>query len=208
MLYIFGKRLARIGRYIDTEHICYPCKSYDREILIYRPYFHLCFIPVFPIGRNEYTMRCRNCGDKTMLDSVLKQYKNKTRTPFYLFSAWILACLIAMLWFYWNSVTTKHKYEYVDHPIAGDVYTISEDKGNTTSYYFMRVVEVKMDSVKLLHNSLDYGNYVNRLEHDDFFVKDDTLTLERAGLRKMLAKGEIYEIDRGYGKGANFDQIK
>ena len=53
MLFIFGIRRIRIGRFIDTEYLCYPCRSYDHEVNVYRSYFHFCFIPVFPVGRTE-----------------------------------------------------------------------------------------------------------------------------------------------------------
>ena len=208
MLFIFGKRYARVGRFFDTEHICYPCKAYDREILVYRPYFHFCFIPVFPIGRNEYSMHCRNCGDETMLDSVLEQYQGRLRNPFYLYSAWILFAAIALTWFYWNSNSKKHKIEYVEKPLAGDVYTISKQESDGTRYYFLRIIEVGNDSVRAFRNDLDYGGFVSSFARDDYFVKDDTLVISRKKLRRLLAGEEIISIDRGYGKGSDFNRFR
>jgi zinc-ribbon family len=208
MLFIFGKRYARVGRFIDTEHICYPCKAYDREILVYRPYFHFCFIPVFPIGRNEYSMHCRNCGDETMLDSVIHQYQEKLRTPFYLYSVWILFAAIALTWFFWNSNSKKHKIEYVEKPLTGDVYTISKEESDGTRYYFLRIIEVGNDSVRAFRNDLDYGGFVSSFSRDDYFVKDDTLVISRKKLKRLLADEEILSIDRGYGEGSDFNRIR
>jgi hypothetical protein len=208
MLYIFGKRTATIGRFVDHEHICYPCKSFDREILIYRPYFHFCFIPVFPIGSNEYAMRCRNCGDETRLHSVMEKYRSKAKAPFYLYSAWILVICIAIAWFYWNKITTRHKVEYVDKPMTGDIYTIKKEEKDGETYYFLRIVQLSKDSVKILHNHLDYGEFVSSLADDDYFVKDDTLVFKRTELKRMLERDEIYSLDRGYGESRNFEKIK
>ncbi len=208
MLFIFGKRYARVGKFIDTEHICYPCKAYGREILVYRPYFHFCFIPVFPIGRNEYSMHCRHCGDETMLDSVMNQYQGKLRTPFYLYSAWILFAAITLTWFYWNSNSKKHKIEYVEQPLTGDVYTISKEENDGTRYYFLRIIEVGIDSVRALRNDLDYGGFVSSFSRDDYFVKDDTLVISRKKLKRVLAGEEIISIERGYGAGSDFNRIR
>ncbi|MFI5192650.1 MAG: zinc-ribbon domain-containing protein [Chitinophagales bacterium] len=73
MLVIFGNRTIRTGKFIDNDQICYHCQAYDREVKVYRAYFHFCFIPVFPIGRKRMEMHCRNCGDQLKKDRVLKQ---------------------------------------------------------------------------------------------------------------------------------------
>jgi hypothetical protein len=208
MLFIFGKRTARIGRYIDEDHICYPCKSYDREILVYQPYFHFCFIPVFPIGRRQFEMHCRNCGDDTRLDSVLNVYVSRVKTPFYLFSALILSAGLAIFWFYWDKNNQKQKIEFVKNPAVGDVYTIMKAENNDSRYYFLRIMDLKGDSLLLLHNNLDYGGFVSSFAADDYFVKEDTLILKRKQLLDMLNSAEIFSVERGYSKGSDFNRIQ
>src|ERR1700694_5959139 len=143
MLFIFGRRTARIGNYVDNDHICYPCKGFEREIRVYRAYFHFCYIPVFPIGAKQFEIRCRNCGDETRLESVLKKYEKSAKTPLYLYSALILFVGLACFWFYWNSNTHKQKVEFVGSPAVGDVYTISDEKNNVTNYYFLRLAGIR-----------------------------------------------------------------
>jgi zinc-ribbon family len=208
MLFIFGKRIARIGKWIDTEHICYPCKSFDREVVAYRPYFHFCFIPVFPIGKKQLEMHCRNCGDETRLDSVVRQYEARAKTPFYLYSALILFVALAAVWFYWNRSTQKHKIEMVSNPSVGDVYTIREESNNETTYYFLRLVEIRPDTVMAFRNHLDYSGFVSSLASDDYFVKTDTLAFRKSKLKDMLENGEIYSLDRGYSNGSDFNRLK
>src|ERR1700682_1964113 len=163
MLFIFGKRYARIGKYTDSDHICYPCKAYDREIQVYRSYFHFCLIPVFPMGAKRFEIRCGNCGDETRSENIIRQYDAKTKTPFYFYSAWILFASVAIFWFYWNKNAQKNKMELVSNPAIGDVYTIKQEKNNETTYYFLKITGIIGDSVVAFHNNLDYGDFVNRL---------------------------------------------
>jgi hypothetical protein len=208
MLFIFGIREARIARYLDRVHICYPCRTSDREVLVFRPYFHFCLLPVFPVGSKRWEMRCQNCGDETILESVVKEYQGKVRTPFYLFSALILCALVVIFWFCWNKNTQKRKIDYVTHPAAGDVYTMTREENNETIYSFLKIVAVHADSVTVLHNHWDYGEFVSNLTAEDYFVKEDTVWLVKKDLLKMLGKGEIYSVDRGYGQGSSFNRLK
>lgn len=208
MLFLFGIRVARIGNYIDNDQVCYPCKAFEREIKVYRSYFHFCFIPVFPVGRKQIEIRCKNCGDETRVESLVKQYETSTKTPFYLYSAVILFVGIAAFWFYWNKNTQKQKMVFVENPAVGDVYTITEEIKNGTNYSFLRIAGIKGDSVMTLHSDLQYSGFVSHLAEDDYFVKEDTVVYRRKELKEMLEKDEIYSIDRNYGDGGSFNRIR
>ncbi len=208
MLFIFGIRNARIGQYKDTDHLCYPCKAYDREIQVYRSYFHFCLIPVFPVGAKKFEIRCCNCGDETKTESILKEYNQKTKTPLYFYSAWVLFACIAIFWFYWNKSTQKHTMELVANPAMGDVYTIKQKKNDETSYYFLKIAGIAGDSVLAIHNHFDYGDFVNSLSGDDYFVKDDTLLFKRKNLANMLERDEIFSVSRDYSDGDGFNRIR
>ncbi|HEX9513183.1 MAG TPA: zinc-ribbon domain-containing protein [Puia sp.] len=208
MLFIFGRRAARIGNYIDNDHICYPCKAFDREVQVYRSYFHFCFIPVFPMGGKQFEIRCRNCGDETRSESIVRKYEKSAKTPFYLYSALILFVGLATFWFYWNKNTQKHKIEYVGNPAVGDIYTISEEKNTGTTYYYLRIASIRGDSVMVLHSNLEYGGFVSNLADNDYFVKDDTVVYRRKELKQMLERDEIYSVKRNYGDGGGFNRIR
>jgi hypothetical protein len=208
MLFIFGRRFARIGNYIDTDHICYPCKAFDREIKVYRSYFHFCYIPVFPMGGKQFEIRCRNCGDETRSESILRKYTNSAKTPFYLYSALFLFVGLGIFWFYWNRNAQKQKIEFVGNPAVGDVYTISEEKNNETTYSFLRITGIRGDSVMAFHSNLEYSGFVSSLADDDYFVKEDTVVFKRKKLRGMLEKDEIYAVKRNYGNGGGFNRIR
>jgi hypothetical protein len=208
MLFIFGRRFARIGNYIDTDHICYPCKAFDREIKVYRSYFHFCYIPVFPMGGKQFEVRCRNCGDETRSESIVRKYENRAKTPFYLYSALFLFVGLGIFWFYWNRNSQKQKIEFVGNPAVGDVYTISEEKNNETIYSFLRITGIRGDSVMAFHSNLEYSGFVSSLADDDYFVKEDTVVFRRKELRGMLEKDEIYAVKRNYGNGGGFNRVR
>lgn len=208
MLFIFGKKFARIGNYIDTDHICYPCKAFDREVKVYRSYFHFCFIPVFPMGGKQFEIRCRNCGDETRMESLVRKYENSAKTPFYLYSALFLFVSLAIFWFYWNKNSQKNKTAFVGNPAVGDVYTISEEKNNETTYSFLKITGIRGDSVMVFHSNLEYSGFVSSLADDDYFVKEDTVVFRRKKLREMLENDEIYAVKRNYGNGGGFNRIR
>jgi len=208
MLFVFGRRIARIAKYTDKEHICYPCKAFEREVRVYMPCFHLCFIPVFPIGKKQFEVRCANCGDDTKSENLVKKYEKLAKTPVYLFSALILTALIGAYWIYWNSDNQKNNARYVANPMVGDVYTVSEHRTDGTTYYFLRLAEIKGDTVMVIHSSLEYNYFVNTMNGDDHFVKDDTSLYVKKELKRMLENGEIYMVRRNYGKGSGFNRIR
>lgn len=208
MIFIVGKRVARIGNYTDSDHMCYPCRAFDREVQVYRAYCHFCLIPVFPIGGKQIEIRCRNCGDETRTESIVKKYEKSAKTPFYFYSGIFLFVLLAAGWFYWDWNKQKHNKEYVEKPAIGDVYTISEEKNTGTSYSFLRVAGIQGDSVFAIHSNLEYGGFVSGLADDDYFVKYDTVIYRRKELSGMQEKGEIYMVKRDYGDGGGFNRIR
>jgi hypothetical protein len=153
-------------------------------------------------------IHCRNCGDETRSDLIVKKYEGRAKTPFYLYSALFLFVGLAVFWFYWNKNTEKNKMEYVTHPAVGDVYNISKEESYTTKHYFLRIAAIQGDSIMLLHSNLEYTGFVSDLSDDDYFVKEDTSVYRKKELKQMLDNNEIYAIKRNYGSGDAFNRIK
>ena len=208
MLVIFGIREAVIGDFVDNEHMCYRCRSFEREVRICQSYFHLCYIPVFPVGKKKIQICCKNCNDETHTESLVEKYAQATKTPLWFYSAIFLAILIAIGWLYWHQTTQKRNRDYISHPLTGDVYTVIEEKNTGATYYFLRLVGEKEDSVIALHSNLEYGYAIDHLEADDFFVKSDTLYFKKSELREMLEKGQIYAVSRQGVDKEDFNRIK
>ena len=208
MFIIYGKRKARIKRYTDNQQACQSCKTFDLDVTVYREYYHLYYIPVFPVGSKTVEIRCKHCGEPLRSETAKEQYYKTSRTPFYLFSLPILVAGLVLFLVTANISTQKEKAAFVANPKVGDVYLIRKDEYNKTTYYYLRLVSIKGDTVTAYHSNLEYSRYITGLNEDDFFVKEDELYFLRSGLKQMLGKGEINAVERGYGDNEGFNRIR
>jgi len=208
MFVIYGRRTARIKKYTDNHQACQSCKSFDLDVKVYRDYYHLFFIPVFPVGDKSVKIRCNNCGEPMRLEAIQKHYEGIAKTPFYLFLFPILLAGLIMILINANLNTQKEKAKLVDNPKVGDVYKIRKDENNSTTYYFLRLVSINGDTVVAYHNNLVYHGFISRLNDDDYFVKDEELYFTKNELRQMLDRMEINSVDRDYGNYEGFNRIK
>jgi hypothetical protein len=208
MFLIYGRRTARIKSYTDNHQTCKSCRSFDLGIKVYRDFYHLFFIPFFPVGVKTAKMRCNNCGEPVRVDSVQKQYEDSTKTPFYLYAGLILVALLILFMVNVNINTQKEKKKFVGSPMVGDVYRISKEEKNSTTYYFLRVSQVNGDTVFAYHNNLVYGGFITKLNDDDFFDKSEELIFTKKELKEMLERDEINSVERGYGHYEGFNRIK
>jgi len=208
MFVIYGRRTARIKKYTDNHQACQSCKSFDFDIKVYRDYYHLFFIPVFPVGDKTVKIRCNSCDEPMRLEAIQKHYEGIARTPFYLFTFPILFAGLIMIFIIGNLNTQKEKAKLVDNPKVGDVYKIRKDEDNSTIYYFLRIVSINGDTVIAYHNNLEYHGFVSRLNNDDYFVKTEELFFTKSELKQMLDKMEINSVDRDYGDYEGFNRIK
>ncbi len=98
MFLIYGRKKAKIKSITDHIGACTSCNSIGLKIEIYREYFHLFWIPFFPIGVKESKVTCTSCGKPNDYNPRVKDVEAVTRTPVYLFSGIILVVvLIALL---------------------------------------------------------------------------------------------------------------
>ena len=96
----------------------------------------------------------------------------------------------------------------VENPAVGDVYRVRKDIGNTTSYYFLKAVRIKGDTVLACHSNLVYNGFVTKLSDEDFFVEDEELVFIKQELKAMLEKDEINAVVRNYGAEEGFDRVR
>jgi hypothetical protein len=142
MLVVYGKKQLRIKRYRDHQKSCDSCKAFDLDVKVFKEYFHIFFIPIFPAGIKSSSIRCNSCSAPVRLDSLQKHYEDKTSNPFYLYSGLILfGCLIVLMAII-NQNTQREKKGYVESPKPGDVYGIRNDTDSSTEYYFYRVSKI------------------------------------------------------------------
>lgn len=208
MLMVHGRRQAKIKRYRNSQEFCSNCKSFDLDIFVYRDYYHLFFIPFFPIGEKLVTIFCYKCGHFIRNEPIEKKYGQSTKTPFYLYAGLMLVCALVLFIIAANLSTQKEKQRFVENPKAGDVYTIRNEENNTTTYYFLRVKQITGDTVWAYHSNLEYGGFTYKLAAEDFFVETGLLTFLKTELKDMLERGEINSVDRNYGDEEGFNRIR
>ena len=139
MFVLFGRQRVRIKKYTENRHYCRSCNSFDLNVKVYKEYFHIFFIPFFPIGNKTTKIYCNNCGEPFRIETIQKQYESITRTPIYLYTGTILIASLILLTVNANIRTQKEKAKFVENPKIGDVYRIRKDENNSTSYYFLRI---------------------------------------------------------------------
>jgi zinc-ribbon family len=208
MFVIYGRRTARIKKYTYNHQACQSCKTFDLDIKVYRDYYHLFFIPVFPVGDKTVKIRCNNCGEPMWLETIQKHHESISRTPFYLFTIPILFAGLAIILVNANINSQKEKKIFVNNPKVGDVYRIRKDENNKTTYYFLRLIRISGDTVVAYHNNFEYAGFISKLNEDDFFVKNEELYFLKPELKQMLEKMEINSVDRNYGDYEGFNRIK
>jgi len=204
MFIIYGRKKARIKQFTDTQASCKSCKSFDLGIKVYKDFYHIFFIPFFPVGAKTIEMRCKSCGEPNRDLSLQSHYEQQAKTPFYLFSGLILvAALIGWLFLYIEA-DRKEEIKFVAAPEVGDVYGIRKEK----NYYFLRLSQVKGDTVLAYHSNLIYTGYVSKMNADDYFVKEEEMIFTKKELKEMLERREINDVERGYSDYEGFNRIK
>ncbi|WP_276482173.1 zinc-ribbon domain-containing protein [Paraflavitalea pollutisoli] len=196
MFIIYGQKKMRINRYSDHQQACSECRAFDMEIKVYHGYFHVFFIPFWPINDRTSTLQCKGCGRRTRIDSLQYQYEKKTKKSPFLYTGLILvACLIV-----WISIanhnTQLEKKAYVTAPQEGDIYTMQQRDGHKTEYYFLKVVMIKNDSIYTQHSNLLYTKYVSEPNDEDYFVEGDVRVIGKRQLLELLQEGEINGVKR------------
>ncbi|MRG46119.1 zinc-ribbon domain-containing protein [Chitinophaga sp. SYP-B3965] len=204
MFIIYGKRNATIQKYAYNQESCKNCKAFDMQVEVFKKYFHVFYIPFFPYGRKTATITCKSCGNLAQDESLQEHAEKTAKPPFYYYAGLMIIAALALLIVYAVIAGNKAKAQYVAAPAAGDVFTIKKEN----TYYFIRLTEVKGDSVFGYHSNLEYNRYVSKFAKGDFFVKDDIISIAKKDLKEMLDKDEIRSAERYYSDYKGFDRIK
>jgi hypothetical protein len=136
--------------------------------------------------------------------SLQKQYSESARNPFFLYSGLILIAGLVTFLFFYIEADRKEKIKFVAAPEVGDVYGIRKDG----DYYFLRLSQIKGDTVFAYHSNLVYTRFVSKMDNSDYFVKDEEMTFTKKQLKEMLEKNEINDVERGYSDYEGFNRIK
>jgi len=208
MLIIYGRKSANIKSDINHEHVCSNCNKLDLGIKVYRDYFHIFFLPFFPISYKEVKIRCNNCGEPKYIEPLQKQYEKSTRTPFYMYTWLILIGGLILFGLVANFSAQKENAQLVADPHIGDVYAVRQHKNDTIIYYFLKVSRINGDTIVVYHNNFVYYGSMNKFNEDDFFIEGDEYSFMREDLKEMFEKDEINSVYRNYSALKGFNRIK
>lgn len=207
MFIFYGRKMARIKTYTDHQHACPHCNAFDLNIEVYREYFHLYWIPAFPVGVERSIIECNACRNRVTSNAISQEYEQKTRAPIYFYIWPILFATLVGCIIYSNIEEGREKAALVADPQVGDVYTIRKNEDKKASYYFLRLIRVEGDTVIAYHNNFIYSGEVNRLHDSDFFDQGEELMFLKPQLKTMLEDDEINSVNRGYDPTDAFNRL-
>jgi hypothetical protein len=208
MFILYGRRTVCIKMETDNHQVCNSCESVGVDVLVYREYFHIFFLPIAPSGPKNAIIQCSQCRESKWYKDARKLYEQVTRTPVYFYSGLIIVATLLILLVPVIINTKNNKDTYVANPIVGDVYTITKEENDTTYCYFLRVSQIKGDSIWAYHNNLEYIGYANQFNNFDYFLSSEEIGFSKKGLQQMFDKGTIYAVYRTYGSATGFDRVK
>lgn len=208
MFFIYGKKKGKIKTYQEHQHKCSYCGAYNMSACVYEEYFHIFFIPFFPIGNKNTSIHCNECNMPFRQYVLEQEYEKKGKAPFYYYSLSIVFIGLIMLGIWYHFKSREETNIAIANPANGDVYLINIHENDKAGYYFLRVIDVAGDTVFCHHNMGIYGRYLSEMQADDYFQSDDTLRYSKATIKSMLEKEEIVSVERGYDKTSGFNNIK
>jgi len=202
MLIFFGVKY-RMGDYlVYTNNKCRCCEAEDSiTVLPYHGYFHLFWIPTFPVG-TQYEIACQKCNtqyNKYQIE-IDKDTKKEIKKPVWLFSGlFIILTFIAFIAISASISGADKKREleeFVNNPKSGVLLEAKMDK----EYTLINVIRVTDDSVFVRYHEyvaqrksqlsdLQKGIYNNAFD-------EDVIPYSKSGLKGMAEQGYIIGIHK------------
>jgi hypothetical protein len=172
------------------------------HISLVQKYLHVFWLPFVPIGKTGVS-KCSNCKQVLTLKEMPIAYtdvydvlKQQVKTPLYMYSGVVVLALIISAAIYEDVQNSKKNALLITAPQKGDVFEIKTDEEQYTLY---KVDNVHGDTVFVLKNEYETTKEsgLNDLkEKGDTAYSRETIELLKQTLKKMLADGEIIDIDR------------
>ncbi len=199
---IYGKKSTQLVK----EHLTDKCSNCGTQnsidLYLFQNYAHVFWIPFFATGKSAVS-ECSHCKhvlkQKEMPDNLsaqVQELKKQYKTPIWTFSGLgLLALLIVGIVISEQNKTKKNRALLADNKV-GDVLEVKTKERQYTLY---KIDEVLPDSVYLRYNNFEC-NKISGLKDiklkGDTAYSEDLLGYSKSELKKMLADGEIVDIDR------------
>lgn len=95
MIFIGGKASRILEIYSEHFSKCEKCNSSDIVYIVHQSYYHLFWIPIFPVIK-FVGMHCNECQHSIaeVYSKIAIKFEEQTKTPFYMYSWPIIVLLI------------------------------------------------------------------------------------------------------------------
>lgn len=161
------------------------------EISLLQRYAHFFWIPFFPVGKRGVS-RCSHCKEvlasrefsEGYLD-LYNQLKQNHRPPLYLYAGLMLLAVLISSGIVLYRQDQARIRKRIDHPKAGDIYSIKEGAEQYTLY---KVADVRNDSVYVLFHMLQ----TDKVGGLGKFKKQDVY----GGPPKAFSIGQLHEFHK------------
>jgi zinc-ribbon family len=199
MLIIFGSKGRVIGQEPVRKHTCENCgKQGDSVMVVTARYFHIYWIPFFPIGKQTVCV-CGNCKAlkeqnemSNALTERIQDIKNSVKIPVYHWSGLIIIGLISLNGFFMPSGQSSDPYP-MRLTSESRISDAAMQEGNTfvfrikKDYSLRKIKKVEGDSVFFLSHIL-LANDINILKQNnkDAFYEDRNFGLKISEFRDMM----------------------
>ena len=97
---LFGRKAHHIGLKTIEEEKCVKCGSNKQVISLFQKYFHILWLPMFPIKRAAASqcLNCRNVETEKIFSdykkSIVLELKKKFSAPFWTFTGLLLLIVL------------------------------------------------------------------------------------------------------------------
>jgi len=196
----FGSR----GTNIHNEQVsgikCSHCEqTTTHTISIYGKYFHVWWIPLFPIGKKGFS-ECNHCKktleSKEMDEPIKLAYQKanaNTKSPIWYWSGLIIIGLIIGLISFLGNQHDKDAISHINTPQKGDTYKYKPNE----RYSLLKVASVNNDSIFVVDNDYEVDKKSDLPDID----KPENYTLapygiSRSDLKKLFETKKILDVDR------------
>lgn len=205
MLFLYGTRESFLSDEIDRENACLKCKSIGIHVAHYQRYFHVFFLPTFPIGKS-LKVKCLSCAaeqQQCATTALLARHNVAPKTPVRFWAGTFLAVIAITAFASLIFSIKQENQEYIQNPRIGDIYTyydsVTFESGETqkANQYF-KVYNVKGDSVYLIQGNYAFKGYVRLselLKKDDLFT-DWYVSFHKTQIKDLYDKDKITSIYR------------
>lgn len=187
---------------------CSTCGNDTFTLHFVQRWFHLFWIPMFPIGKAGI-IRCPACNnefDEPALSeeerATIQAEKKNVRTPRYAFAGLYVIAIVAVLATYVSWMGDRHTAAYLAEPMRHDLYIIKGELDPEYPHMIFRLETIEEDSLGLTAANMGYireSDAVNAAQKPgdkEFEFSTEEIRIARVSLETLFEKGTIEKVLR------------